>query len=170
MVATIFSGSGAPKRNRNIFVGPVGFGWRIRFRFRAMERAGEEAPLPGDFPTLFTRRRTVTFNEGTGQASSGTLSSASMAFDPWAAARAEDSSEPEGDLLREHQRAAMVAPVNHTYQVGWTGWENWEEESSENADGWRASSRASLDRSSVASWSASSWSSEHRDWGKALGR
>lgn len=62
VVATIFSGSGAPKRNRNIFVGPVGFGWRIRLRFRAMERAGEEAPLPGDLPTLFTRRRTVTFN------------------------------------------------------------------------------------------------------------
>lgn len=60
--------------------------------------------------------------------------------------------------------AAPVTTEDRPHLVGWTGWENWEEASSENVDGWQTSSKASSDRSNVASWSAGSWSSEHRDW------
>ncbi|CAK9052893.1 unnamed protein product, partial [Durusdinium trenchii] len=140
-----------------------------------MERAGEEAPLPEELPAPFARRRTVTFDEGTGRASSRTTSSAStpeddplLAFDPWAAARTEESSSGhEEDLLRDHQRAALSAPVatgSRPNFVGWTRWENWEEMSGESESGWHAPSNASSDRASDRSWSASSWSSDHRGW------
>lgn len=140
-----------------------------------MERAGEEAPLPEELPAPFARRRTVTFDEGTGRASSRTTSSAStpeddhlFAFDPWAAARTEESSSGhEEDLLRDHQRAALSAPVatgSRPNFVGWTRWENWEEMSGESESGWHAPSNASSDRASDRSWSASSWSSDHRGW------